>query len=665
MDNDAIRLGYLNHPGWNRLGVGLGPFQVRDGLVVCAAMLNGHNGSQTSIEWDHGPKRIARGIVRGLLRWIPPPMMPDRLRRIVHPSTPHARNFPHISHNLHIGFSPSHPPRKYGGRSACFRITASGIENGTISARNERAFVDILKRATNIPRLFCVIVRQESILYCLSNGYPDNVHFTPLLIAATKRPRHFFASISQSVLGEIGFRADSRIYGMKAGVLDRWSSWDAAAQTADRLLGGLDFQSRLSTNGEHWRLIQGHFQPTPTGMRSCGGRGIATIRLTQPAGIVRVLLDKNSNGAGLVWEFESKNTYMQALLMDKHLRISSVHNNTIEELGSRKVPCGYGPYGKYDLCIYVSSSYLRAFVNGKQLLTIPRNSRMEPGHAAGIVSLGLGNTFSDFEVISQSIPVPLEIQMTLPAPRTPEGTMLHDRLYGTSGMPLDLHRTPDNRRWKHVLGKGRFELTGANAIRVRASVSSPNPGRTAYTIRWPESTPVEIATRILPPGNAKGQGEKCRAGVIFMQDPDNYLIVSTYLDDWDVGKSISTFLRLRGYEEIKHATWSNVGTRIHWGRAFLLSVCFDGMRFLARVDHEPIHYRALTDIYPQAKPLRVNRIGLVANWEFGDDTGSEFLSFAAKSSHHRISRSEVQAPTKLESVRHRHTPSIPIVPATE
>jgi hypothetical protein len=41
-------------------------------------------------------------------------------------------------------------------------------------------------------------------------------------------------------------------------------------------------------------------------------------------------------------------------------------------------------------------------------------------------------------------------------------------------------------------------------------------------------------------------------------------------------------------------------------------------------------YRAFDDVYPGVPPLRLNRIGIVANWEWGLDTGSRFLSFTAR-----------------------------------
>jgi hypothetical protein len=41
-------------------------------------------------------------------------------------------------------------------------------------------------------------------------------------------------------------------------------------------------------------------------------------------------------------------------------------------------------------------------------------------------------------------------------------------------------------------------------------------------------------------------------------------------------------------------------------------------------------YRALTDVYPDCQPLAIHRVGLVANWEWGNDSGSLFERFIAR-----------------------------------
>ena len=56
----------------------------------------------------------------------------------------------------------------------------------------------------------------------------------------------------------------------------------------------------------------------------------------------------------------------------------------------------------------------------------------------------------------------------------------------------------------------------------------------------------------------------------------------------------------------------------------------DGDRFAIFLDGEPIMERALSDLYPEDPPLRIRRVGLATNWEWGRDTGSRFEAFRAR-----------------------------------
>jgi hypothetical protein len=182
-----------------------------------------------------------------------------------------------------------------------------------------------------------------------------------------------------------------------------------------------------------------------------------------------------------------------------------------------------------------------------------------------------------------------------------------------------------DRLWQKTLGKGVFKIQSGIAL-IDASVEHPNPGRTAYTVAW-DNPIADVSVTILPPGKERGQGEKGRAGLIFWQDRDNYIIINTWLDDFYAGESISCFFRLDGFEEIYDAVWSNIGQAIAFGQPYILRVVFDGNNYTVQVNHQTVLYRALTDVYPWASPLNINRLGIVANWEWGDDTGSGFSDF--------------------------------------
>jgi hypothetical protein len=96
------------------------------------------------------------------------------------------------------------------------------------------------------------------------------------------------------------------------------------------------------------------------------------------------------------------------------------------------------------------------------------------------------------------------------------------------------------------------------------------------------------------------------------------------------GSSVSLFFRSHGYERLYDAVWTNVGRKIFWGKPFTLRVAFDGSQLMTWLDDVPVLYRRTRDIYPTAPPVRINRVGLAANYEWGDDTGTEFRRFVAR-----------------------------------
>ena len=117
---------------------------------------------------------------------------------------------------------------------------------------------------------------------------------------------------------------------------------------------------------------------------------------------------------------------------------------------------------------------------------------------------------------------------------------------------------------------------------------------------------------------------------MFWQDTGNYLSVSTWLDDAYNGASISVFPKRLGFEELYDAVWTNVGDQVPWGKPFRLRVALDSDRFVVLIDNEPVMQRALTDLYPDDPPLRIARVGLAVNWEWGNDTGSTLKNFTAR-----------------------------------
>ncbi len=207
-----------------------------------------------------------------------------------------------------------------------------------------------------------------------------------------------------------------------------------------------------------------------------------------------------------------------------------------------------------------------------------------------------------------------------------------DDFSGPAG-DLDATSTSDgNAEWARVFGEGVIQRDGEGAAEVRASVTDPNPGRTVYCVPWDPTDGVEVSALVIPPGTGRGEGHQGRSGLVVWQDADNHLVVNHFIDDGSIGVSISAFLRTGGQETMFEwdAVWSNVGTRVQWGQPFRLSVACDGYRFLCRIGEEPVLFRELSDYRSDAQPLRITGVGLVPNWEWGDDTGTRFGEFSVR-----------------------------------
>ncbi|RMD61097.1 MAG: hypothetical protein D6824_08460, partial [Planctomycetota bacterium] len=219
-------------------------------------------------------------------------------------------------------------------------------------------------------------------------------------------------------------------------------------------------------------------------------------------------------------------------------------------------------------------------------------------------------------VVPRAVQPLRELAVEAPTVRPAGQVVAADDFAGTegdiNGRTTPLGALPWRRRW----GRGVFERTGSGQLRVRASVAAPCPGRTIYALPWRHAGGVEASVVITPPGTARGQRERCRAGFAFLQDQRNMLLVNVWLDDRYNTTSISTFYRFAGFEDIFDAVWSCMGERrVVWGRPFELRVRFDEERFLACVDGEPILVRAVSDVQPWRRRLQVREVGLLANWE--------------------------------------------------
>jgi hypothetical protein len=230
----------------------------------------------------------------------------------------------------------------------------------------------------------------------------------------------------------------------------------------------------------------------------------------------------------------------------------------------------------------------------------------------------------DFEALPRQLGLPPELGLEAPWCERGGPVELADGFDGPAGELAG--------PWERSLGDGRFALTGDGAARVVADRERPNAGRTIYSRAWHDPTFADVEVEVTPPGERREEGHRGRGGLAFFEDADTHLVVNTWLDDapHHDGSSISMFFRSQGYERLFDACWTNVGRNVSWGRPFRLRIAFDGWQVMTWLNDEPILYRRMRDIYPTTPRVRINRVGLVANWEWGDDTGTTFRDFTVR-----------------------------------
>jgi hypothetical protein len=135
---------------------------------------------------------------------------------------------------------------------------------------------------------------------------------------------------------------------------------------------------------------------------------------------------------------------------------------------------------------------------------------------------------------------------------------------------------------------------------------------------------------ITPPGSRRGEKERTTAGFILYQDPSNYVTLNAYRSDYYPAGSVSTFFKFGGFEDVYDAVWSNVANRINYGKPLRLRLCCDGDQYMVFINDETVLYRAFRDVYPDLARLEIRKVGIIANWEFGTDTGSRFEDFRVR-----------------------------------
>jgi hypothetical protein len=536
-------------------------------------------------------------------------------------------------------FTQEIPPDPTRGHHAFF-IRSLQSENGALLAQVDNQQLSCLRNLQNIPLYVILILREHGTAYYAASipgahSLPAYPHMRPLAIDTQGDKQQVYAGVHQSVLGQIGFRADTRLYSLQVKSLPQFRYWYGSAHTADRLTGDGNLEATACEKGGVWQVKQGAFERTATGIKALDDKSVALVKTPEASSLIHVILEGRpaaGDEIGLIWRYTHQDQHLEMVLSSQESHLECRDSGAQDGIYTALEP-SWWQQGPNSVQIRDDGAIITCILNGRNILESPVEAFYPQGTTLGIRLHQDSEAFSlhSFEAHPMSLPIPTAFQFDPPPHLNESHKVIWDNFTGAPG--ADIHgKEPASggAAWHKQLGAGTIEFSQNAGAVVRADARHPNPGRTIYTLLWENPNFAALQVEIQAPGSARFQGEKGRGGLVFWQDSDNYIIINTWLDDYAAGASISSFFRIKGFEEIYDAIWTNIGTRISWGQTYRLRVAFDGIRYLARVNDEAVLLRALTDVYPGIQPVQIKQVGIVANWEWGNDTGSRFLSFEAR-----------------------------------
>lgn len=649
IDHGALRIQPLAQPGWGRSGVAYGPYKRSPGLALAVLVSNGHNLSQTYHlkSWVRQVGRWLKGsgtdpMSTRFVRWLghtPRMSFPRKLSRWYQSREGGPRRKP-IKESLAVGFFPTAAPTDPLRTGNALIVHANeAFDNGELWARVADGHASSCQSLQNLPMHYIVVLRERgAAYYAASHPGAHGVGPYPLMRPIAIDPFHHdpevFAAVYQAVLGEIGFHMDTRVHGLA--VADLGPTWGSHSPHAyDALTGNGSLQGSAAGAGGNWR--GGGFVRSQTGTRASVIDAFSYIDPGAPSGLVHAILDASpgQGPTGIAFRVRDASNFW-ALLADPtscRLRIRETGGWTTVAEG----PLPLRPSGPNSIQVVDHGSEFTITVNGTMAFG-RRFSGAKLAEATGVglfaATPGVPASLRELEAHPRQVPIPPELDLgSPPAPAAPAdaAVLVRDDFSGPQG-DLASHRTSiGNKEWRRDVGTGTLELTGQGAARVVADIGVPSPGRTIYTIEWDDPAFADIELEMTPPGTERGQTHRGRSGIVFWQDPRNYIMMNLWLHDNLDTASISTFFYINGFDDLFDAIWTCTGpSRTVWGVPFRFRVQCDGNRFLASIDGEPVLERALTDVYPHLTGLVINRIGLLANWEWGTDTGTIFKDFIAR-----------------------------------
>ncbi|AWR87255.1 hypothetical protein [Meiothermus taiwanensis] len=575
VESGALRFAPLDTPGWGRQGIAYGPFTAQAGLAFGVFMLNGHNNSQTFSQ----PLEAAQ----------------HPSRRQPHPSlkSPFKAHFSStlLQENLAVGWFDHPAPARPLEAGQAFVMQGHPIANGRLCAATVQGLQHLLLDMPNIPIYFLSVLRAKGVIfYAGSSAGHRHLPALPRLRPLAIDPYDLgtpvlYAGIHQSILGENGGQADTRVYGVRVVHVPEWQGYGTALIVDPQPQLG-----RKAALGGVWRLEGPGMLLTP---REPGG--LFHVRLTAPA--------------SLIWRYRDPDHHLALELSRQEVRLHLRYGGKTYLLASEPHP--YLTQDPHWVQVLDDGQALNITLDGSPLFSEKPLHEPRLGQETGV---GLKGQAADLEVHPREINLPPALELGHPWQVKGQQTVFVPHLNQAAENLL--------LTWEPTMGPGAL-MPAEGGLTIEAAGLE----RTVYTIPWEQANFADLECEILPPEkNGKRQAQS-RAGVCFWQDAQHHLVVALSLDESE--HAVVAMLRLAGYEDPYSKVWTHVPDKLYFGVPVRLRAVCDGGQFQVYLDDEPVLYRALRDIYPGADRLEIRRVGLALSG-YGRDTGSIFRAWVAR-----------------------------------
>lgn len=679
VDHGAARFRPLRVPGWGRCALlydGVGP---RCGRSVLVHVLNGHNGSEAAEEWPGVPNLLYNHVLNtrdepGLRRLLSSPgaarvRLRDQVPRVLAHRRARAAG-EELDQSLAAGWLGGALTGGGLGGGHGFVVRAREAVNGDLCASVHGHLVPVRTELPNLPLALVTVLRERGALLGVVEDHGEGPELWPVAVdtdVAAGDPR---PGVHQAVSGQIGWRVDTRLLRVAVADPAALAGWATTAALADRLVGERPLSEGEPGAGPYddhagveFRIVCGAARRTGTGVAgpdAVAGADVVALAGRVDASVVHVVAGDGGSG-GLVVRADAAGNGFYVWWDGAEVRIERRDGESVVEHARCAAPRPSRPGSARSLQVLDDGARLCVVVDGVVTgqvaladavpTTSGRRAPLDgPDHVglAGSPSCPLRG-LRDLEVHPRRMPVPLGLRPR-PIPVARATALVVADAFDTDPGPLHGRAASDGSHWARTVGTVPFVVAasaGSDGRRAGARVPAPpdeprrwrrarafvgtTGRRTAYTVPWSEPRGAAIEAGILPPGDGPGEGERCRAGLVLWQDPANWIIAATWLDDAYPGTSVSTFYRLDDREELYEAVWTNVGRRITWGRPYRLGVRYAAGTLEVDLDGEAVLRRSVNDVCDRFTDLAVTRVGIATNWEFGDDTGSVFGWFRASS----------------------------------